>query len=77
MTYCIGELELQGKEPSNVVHLVFGRKTTVDGKARIVARRRRIGRSEGACDLSTLAADTSPSETDPGAGYVVPAWDLA
>lgn len=39
MTYRIGELELQGQEPSNVVHLVFGRKTTDGGKARIMAHR--------------------------------------
>jgi hypothetical protein len=77
MPYCIGKLELQGKEPSNVVHLVLGRKTTDGGKARIMARRGRIGRSEGTCDLSMRAADTSPSETDPGAGYVAAAWDPA
>lgn len=62
MSFRIGELEVQGIEPSNVVHLVFGRKTTDGGKARIMARR-----------LASLPqpADTAPCE------YSAPAWDPA
>jgi hypothetical protein len=67
MTYCIGELELQCKEPSNVVHLVFGRKITDGGKARL-QRRRLLFAHEGSSDLSMVSADvvdTSPSEMNP------------
>lgn len=62
MSFRIGELEVQGTEPSNVVHLVFGRKTTDGGRARIMSRR-----------LAGLPqpGDTAPSE------YVAPAWDPA
>lgn len=62
MTYRIGELELQGNEPSNVVHLVFGRKTTDGGKARIMAHR--------------MASAPQPEHTAPSE-YCAPAWDPA
>jgi hypothetical protein len=49
MSYRIGELEVQGKEPSNVVHLVF--KTASGAKVGIRATR--------------IAAMPQPDETAP------------
>ena len=40
MSYRIGELNVQGQsQPTNVIELAFGRKTTDGGKARIRRRR--------------------------------------
>ena len=62
MAYRIGELELQGQEPSNVVHLVFGKKTIDGGRARIISRR--------------LASMPKPDDTAPSE-YCAPEWDPA
>jgi hypothetical protein len=70
MSYRVGELEVQGQEPSNVVHLAFRKKTTDGGKARIMSRRL-VSQQEGVCDLSMREADTAPCE------YSAPAWDPA
>lgn len=66
MSYRIGGVEMQGSEPSNVIHAVFGRMTTDGGKARIKARRHLLFNPEAACDLSMREADTAPSEMCPG-----------
>lgn len=66
MTYRIGDVEMQGSEPSNVIHAVFGRKVTDGGRARIKARRDRLFAGEGSCELSMREADTAPCEMPVG-----------
>jgi hypothetical protein len=68
MAYRVGDVEVQGEQPSNVIALVFGRKTTDGGKSRIRSHRRLLFQQEGECDLSMREADvvdTSPSEMNP------------
>jgi hypothetical protein len=73
MTYRIGDVEVQGAKPSNVIVLAFGRKTADGGKARI-KRRRLLFPQEGACDLSMLHADNGmPSDV----AYCAPDGDCA
>ncbi len=63
---------MQGSEPGNVIHAVFGRKTTDGGKARIKRQRDMKFRLLGvptrdiADDLLMDHVDTAPSEMPVG-----------
>ncbi len=65
MSYRIGDVEMQGKEPSNVIYAAFTPKVVDGGKARIKARRHLLFKPEAACELSMREADTAPSEMNP------------
>jgi hypothetical protein len=54
MTYRVGDIVVQGDDPSNIIHAVFGRPND-DGKARIL--RRRVALSCSAESLRLMALD--------------------
>jgi hypothetical protein len=65
---------VQGNQPSNVIPVAFGRKTTDGGKARIRSRREKMGLSSPRDDLKMDHADLAdymPSE------YCAPPHDCA
>lgn len=72
MSYRIGDVEMQGKEPgANVIEVVFGRKPADGGKARIKARRMRMffgydPQRDVADDMLLRDADTAPCEMPVG-----------
>jgi hypothetical protein len=51
MTYRVGDVVVQGNEPSNITHVVFRRKTNGGGKAGLPRRRVALSCSTDALDL--------------------------
>jgi hypothetical protein len=56
MTYRVGDVVVQGDKPSNIIHLVFGRRTNDGGTARTLRRRVALSCSAESLDLMMLDA---------------------
>jgi hypothetical protein len=70
MTYRVGDVIVQGDEPSNITHVVFRRKTNDGGRSGL--RRRCVALSCSADSLDLVASDAFRLRDVPTTDHVDP-----